>query len=83
MRPSKKSGAQTPIQGKMKEISPANIVFATDKGYIAHLAVALCSLFDNNRDLPLNVYVLIRILIPGCGPRFRRSRAATVRSLLI
>ena len=38
--------------------SPAvNIVFGSDKGYIAHLAVALCSLFDNNRDLALNVYV--------------------------
>jgi lipopolysaccharide biosynthesis glycosyltransferase len=35
-----------------------NVVFGSDKSYIAHLAVALCSLFDNNRDLALNVYVL-------------------------
>ncbi len=35
-----------------------NVVFGSDKGYIAHLAVALCSLFDNNRDLNLSVYVL-------------------------
>ena len=38
--------------------SPVNVVFGSDKGYIAHLAVALCSLFDNNRDLKLNVFVL-------------------------
>ena len=35
-----------------------NVVFGSDQSYIAHLAVALCSLFDNNRDLALNVYVL-------------------------
>jgi lipopolysaccharide biosynthesis glycosyltransferase len=35
-----------------------NVVFGSDKGYIAHLAVALCSLFDNNPDLALNVYIL-------------------------
>lgn len=45
------------------EMSSANsptvkVVFGADKSYIAHLAVALCSLFDNNRDLALDVYVL-------------------------
>jgi len=37
---------------------PVNVIFGSDKGYIAHLAVALCSLFDNNRNLALHVYVL-------------------------
>src|SRR6185369_16511213 len=35
-----------------------NVVFGSDKGYIAHLAVALCSLFENNPDLALSVYIL-------------------------
>lgn len=38
--------------------SAVNVVFGADKNYVAHLAVALCSLLDNNRDLALNVYVL-------------------------
>ena len=48
------------------EISPTvNVVFGTDKGYIAHLAVALYSLFEHNRDLPLSVYVLNSDIDPG------------------
>jgi lipopolysaccharide biosynthesis glycosyltransferase len=41
------------------ENSPTvSVVFGSDESYVAHLAVALCSLFDKNRDLALNVYVL-------------------------
>ena len=40
------------------KLPTVNVVFGSDKSYIAHLAVALCSLFDNNSDLALNVYVL-------------------------
>jgi lipopolysaccharide biosynthesis glycosyltransferase len=35
-----------------------NIVFASDKGYVEHLAVAMYSLFENNRDLPMEIYVI-------------------------
>ena len=35
-----------------------NIVFASDKGYVEHLAVAMCSLFENNQGLPMDVYVI-------------------------
>jgi lipopolysaccharide biosynthesis glycosyltransferase len=35
-----------------------NIVFASNKGYAQHLSVALCSLFENNRDAALDVYVI-------------------------
>jgi len=35
-----------------------NIVFASDKGYAEHLAVAIYSLFENNRELPIDVYVI-------------------------
>jgi len=38
--------------------SPINIVFASDKGYVEHLAVAMCSLFENNCGVILDVYVL-------------------------
>jgi len=35
-----------------------NIVFASDKGYVEHLAVAMYSLFENNQELPMDVYVI-------------------------
>ena len=35
-----------------------NIVFASDRGYVEHLAVAMLSLFENNQDLPIDVYVI-------------------------
>jgi lipopolysaccharide biosynthesis glycosyltransferase len=35
-----------------------NIVFATDNRYVPHLATALCSLFENNRDLSIDAYIL-------------------------
>jgi lipopolysaccharide biosynthesis glycosyltransferase len=37
---------------------PFNIVVSSDTQYLEHLAVALCSLFENNRDLAFDVYVL-------------------------
>ena len=33
-----------------------NIVFATDRGYLQHLAVALASLLENNSGM--NIYVI-------------------------
>jgi lipopolysaccharide biosynthesis glycosyltransferase len=35
-----------------------SIVFASSKGYVEHLAVAMYSLFENNQELPMDVYVL-------------------------
>ena len=35
-----------------------NIVFASDKGYVEHLAVAMYSLFESNQELPIDVYVI-------------------------
>jgi lipopolysaccharide biosynthesis glycosyltransferase len=35
-----------------------NVVFACDRNYVQHLAVALYSLFENNRDLSIDVYIL-------------------------
>ena len=35
----------------------ANVVFASDRVFVEHLAVALCSLFKCNSNLSLNVYV--------------------------
>ncbi len=49
-----------------------NVVFGSDKGYIAHLAVALCSLFENNRDLALNVYVLNSNIDPSSWGKIQR-----------
>lgn len=37
---------------------PVNVVFASDSRYVEHLAVAICSLFENNRVLRLEVYVI-------------------------
>lgn len=39
-------------------VSPINIVFASDKGYVEHLAVAMCSLFENNRGEQFDVYIV-------------------------
>jgi lipopolysaccharide biosynthesis glycosyltransferase len=36
----------------------ANVVFATDKRYVPHLATALCSLFENNHDLSIDAFIL-------------------------
>ena len=36
---------------------PANVVFGSDKIYVEHLAVAICSLFKCNPNLSFNVYV--------------------------
>jgi lipopolysaccharide biosynthesis glycosyltransferase len=38
--------------------APMNIVFAADKGYVEHLAVAMYSLFENNQELSIDVYVI-------------------------
>jgi lipopolysaccharide biosynthesis glycosyltransferase len=35
-----------------------NIVFATDEGYIQHLAVAIKSLLANNKNLDLDIYII-------------------------
>ena len=35
-----------------------NIVFATDEGYVQHLAVAIKSLLENNSDLELDIYLI-------------------------
>ncbi|MBA2846979.1 lipopolysaccharide biosynthesis glycosyltransferase [Methanococcus maripaludis] len=35
-----------------------NIVFATDKNYIQHLGVAVCSLLENNKDSEFDIYIL-------------------------
>src|SRR5215472_10368966 len=35
-----------------------NIVFASNKGYVEHLAVAIYSLFENNQELLMDVYVI-------------------------
>jgi lipopolysaccharide biosynthesis glycosyltransferase len=35
-----------------------NIVFAADKNYAEHLAVAMCSLFENNRGSHFDVYIV-------------------------
>lgn len=40
------------------DILSVNVVFACDRNYVQHLAVALYSLFENNRDLSIDVYVL-------------------------
>jgi len=37
---------------------PFNIVVASDIQYLEHLAVTLCSLFENNRNIAFDVYVL-------------------------
>jgi lipopolysaccharide biosynthesis glycosyltransferase len=39
-------------------LSKFNIVFATDEGYLQHLAVALQSLLVNNEDLDFNIYII-------------------------
>ena len=38
--------------------SRMNIVFASDKCYVEHLAVAMYSLFENNQERPMDVYVI-------------------------
>jgi lipopolysaccharide biosynthesis glycosyltransferase len=38
--------------------APMHVVFASDKCYAEHLAVALCSLCENNRKLPLSIYIV-------------------------
>ncbi|RXK85022.1 glycosyltransferase family 8 protein [Chlorobaculum sp. 24CR] len=45
-----------------------NIVFATDRNYIQHLAAALVSLLFNNRDVPFTV----SIISSGMTPKDRR-----------
>jgi lipopolysaccharide biosynthesis glycosyltransferase len=37
---------------------PISIVFASNKSYAEHLAVALCSLFENNQGLSFDVYII-------------------------
>ena len=37
---------------------PINVVFASDKGYCAHLSVAMCSLFENNKGARFDVYII-------------------------
>ena len=48
------------IEGALSEAGTVktNIVFATDNRYVPHLATALCSLFENNRDLSIDAYIL-------------------------
>lgn len=37
----------------------ANIIYASNDGYAGHLAASLCSLLDNNGNIPLmDIYVL-------------------------
>jgi lipopolysaccharide biosynthesis glycosyltransferase len=38
--------------------APMHVVFASDKCYAEHLAVAICSLCENNRELPLSIYIV-------------------------
>jgi lipopolysaccharide biosynthesis glycosyltransferase len=45
-----------------------NIVFASDRNYIQHLAAALVSLLFNNRDVPFTIY----IISSGMTPKDRR-----------
>jgi lipopolysaccharide biosynthesis glycosyltransferase len=54
--PENPSSAENAVteRGRLK----ANIVFATDRLYAPHLAAALCSLFENNRDLAIDAYIL-------------------------
>jgi lipopolysaccharide biosynthesis glycosyltransferase len=40
---------------------PLNIFFSIDKNYIQHFTVALTSLLENNRDLPLSIFVIHNI----------------------
>ena len=35
-----------------------NIVFASDRGYLPHLSVALASLIDSNSEVALNIYII-------------------------
>lgn len=35
-----------------------NVVFASDRGYLPHLSVALASLIDSNYEVPLNIYII-------------------------
>ncbi|CEN55999.1 glycosyltransferase family 8 protein [Candidatus Methylopumilus turicensis] len=35
-----------------------NIVFASDRGYLPHLSVALASLIDSNSEVTLNIYII-------------------------
>jgi lipopolysaccharide biosynthesis glycosyltransferase len=35
-----------------------NVVFASDMNYTVHMAVAMCSLFENNQDLKFDVHVV-------------------------
>ena len=35
-----------------------SVVFATDKNYIQHLAVALASLLENNKSMKFIVYII-------------------------
>lgn len=39
-------------------ITLMNIVFASDKNYVEHLAVSMCSLFENNQEASFDVYIL-------------------------
>jgi lipopolysaccharide biosynthesis glycosyltransferase len=38
--------------------APMHVVFGSDKRYAEHLAVAICSLCENNREHPLSIYIL-------------------------
>jgi len=38
--------------------APMHVVFACDKRYAEHLAVAICSLCENNRKRPLSIYIV-------------------------
>jgi lipopolysaccharide biosynthesis glycosyltransferase len=38
--------------------APMHVILASDKRYAQHLAVAICSLCENNRRLPLSIYIV-------------------------
>jgi lipopolysaccharide biosynthesis glycosyltransferase len=53
-------------------MTPMNIVFACDMGYAEHLAVAMCSLFENNQGQLLDVYVVHADVDRACWNRLER-----------
>lgn len=50
-----------------------SVVFAADEHYVQHLAVALVSLLENNRDLMFNIYIISGGINPKTYSRLLQS----------
>lgn len=48
-------------------MNPINIVCATDERYVPYCGVMLTSLFENNKEREINVYILIDKALPAKG----------------